>query len=420
MQLDELEKCIDLEVVKTEKRRLEIFIGILIIGLVLLLTNMIFFPTTISDTFVDDRSIKLGVYTTSAFVVILLISRWMVGKIADCEKPLPIWYKYYSVISDSVVPFIWLYFIIKWEGSGIFLDSPLIFIFVPIIIVSALYLNFWISFLNGILISTLYIAIITWTFDTYDTASMLPPIVYYTKAVMFLIAGICAGLVAKELNKRLTISIKTQEERDEIEQLFSKQVSKEVVQALTQTDGASFKIKASVLFLDIRDFTQRVQLLSPEEVNKFQNQFFGPIMDCIHNHGGMINQLMGDGLMATFASEEGDSPENAFKAARDILSTVSKMNKSEWSEEIKVGIGIHNGEIIAGNIGNNTRQQFSISGIPVITAARLEQITKDYNCSWLVSSDFYNDIKHLALNGTSMGHVKLKGIDKEMEIIKLA
>ncbi|MEO1253594.1 MAG: adenylate/guanylate cyclase domain-containing protein [Bacteroidota bacterium] len=82
--------------------------------------------------------------------------------------------------------------------------------------------------------------------------------------------------------------------------------------------------------------------------------------------------------------------------------------------------GIHNGEIIAGNIGNSTRQQFSISGIPVITAARLEQLTKDYDCCMLVSSSFYNDIKHLSKNGTSLGEVKLKGIDKKIEIIKLA
>ncbi|MEO9482681.1 MAG: adenylate/guanylate cyclase domain-containing protein [Ekhidna sp.] len=419
MQRD-LEECIDLEIVKTEKRRLEIFIGILFIGLLLLLINMVFFPTTISETFIDDRSIKLGVYTSAAFIVILFVSRWMVGKIADCEKPLPNWYKYYSVISDSVVPFIWLFFIIKWEGSGIFLDSPLIFVFVPIIIVSALYLNFWISFLNGALIATLYGIVIFWTFDTYDTSTMLPSIVYYTKAVMFLLAGTCAGLVAKELNKRLTVAIQTQEERDQMESLFSQQVSKEVVQALTEAGGASFKIKASVLFLDIRNFTQRVQSLSPEDVNAFQNRFFGPIMDCIHKNEGMINQLMGDGLMASFASEEGDAPESAFNAARDILSRISQMNKSEWNEDIKVGIGIHNGEIIAGNIGNSTRQQFSISGIPVITAARLEQLTKEYNCSWLVSSHFYNEVKHLAKGGSSLGDVKLKGIDQEMEIIKLA
>lgn len=420
MKLDSLEECIDLEIVKTEKRRLEIYLGVLVIGLVLLLVNMVFFPATISETFLDDRSIKLGVYTTAGFILILSVSRWAVGKIASCEKPLPSWYKFYSVISDSVVPFIWLFFILKWEGNGIFLDSPLIFIFVPIIIVSALYLNFWASFLNGILIASAYTVIISWTFENYDTSTMLPSIVYYTKAIIFLVAGTCAGLVAKELKKRLTVAIKTQEERDQMESLFSQQVSKEVVQALTEAGGASFKIKASVLFLDIRDFTHRVQSLSPEDVNAFQNKFFGPIMDCIHKNNGVINQLMGDGLMASFASEEGDAPEGAFKAARDILSRISQMNKSEWAEEIKVGIGIHNGEIIAGNIGNKTRQQFSISGIPVITAARLEQLTKEYNCSWLVSSHFYNEVKHLAKGGSSLGDVKLKGLDQEVEIIKLA
>ncbi|MEQ8905072.1 adenylate/guanylate cyclase domain-containing protein [Ekhidna sp.] len=416
----QLEECIDLEIVKTEKRRLEIFLGILSIGLILLFLNITLFPITISEVFLDERSMKLGIYTSIGFIVLLLLSRMMVGKISSCEKPLPVWYKYYSILLDSIVPFIWLYFIIKWEGNGIFLDSPLIFIFVPIIIVSALHLSLWLSFLNGLIIAILYAVITFWAFENYDTSYMLPSLVYYTKAIMFLIAGACAGLVARELKKRLTISIETQEERDQIESLFSKQVSKEVVRALKEAGGASFKIKASVMFLDIRDFTQKVQLLSPEDVNAFQNRFFGPIMDCIHDNNGMINQLMGDGLMASFASEDGDTPENAFKAARDILSKVSQMNKSEWSEKIKVGIGIHNGEIIAGNIGNSTRQQFSISGIPVITAARLEQLTKDYNCSWLVSATFYENIRHLAKTGTSLGAVKLKGIDQEMEIIKLA
>ncbi|MEO1256313.1 MAG: adenylate/guanylate cyclase domain-containing protein, partial [Bacteroidota bacterium] len=360
MKLDELEKCINLEIVKTEKRRLEIFLGILVMGLALLIANILLFPTEISETFLDSRSIKFGIYTSLGSILILLISRRLVGKISHCEKPLPAWYKYYSIIIDSAIPFVWLYNMIKWEGNGIFLDSPLIFIFAPIIIVSALHLSFWLSFLNGVIIATIYALITLWAFESYDTSSMLPAIVYYTKAIMFLIAGACAGLVARELSKRLTISIKTQEERDQIESLFNKQVSKEVVQALTESGGASFRIRASVLFLDIRDFTQRVQLLSPEEVNKFQNKFFGPIMDCIHENGGLINQIMGDGLMASFASEDGDSPENAFKAARDILSKVSLMNKSEWSKEIKIGIGIHNGELLSCTISDISGNDFTI------------------------------------------------------------
>ncbi|NQZ74807.1 MAG: adenylate/guanylate cyclase domain-containing protein [Ekhidna sp.] len=420
MQLEHLERCVDMEIVKTEKRRLEIFIGILFVGLLLLIINRFFFPSTIPETFKYARSLKLVFYTVAVFIGTLVLSRVMVGKIANCEKPLPVWYKYYSVVADSVIPFISLFYIIKWEENSVFLDSPLIFIFVPIIIVSALYLNFWISFLNGLLIGALFSIIVYWTYETYDTSSLLPSFVYYTKAIMLFLAGTCAGLVANELNKRLTVAIKTQEERDEIETLFSQQVSKEVVQALTESGGASLKIKASVLFLDIRDFTNKVQHLSPEDVNKFQNRFFGPIMDCVHQNGGLVNQIMGDGLMASFASEEGDLPEGAFLAARDILSKISQLNKSEWNDDLKVGIGIHNGEIIAGSIGNKTRQQFSISGIPVITASRLEQLTKEYGCSWLVSSQFYSEIEHLTQHGESLGTVKLKGIDQEIEIIKLA
>jgi len=89
-------------------------------------------------------------------------------------------------------------------------------------------------------------------------------------------------------------------------------------------------------------------------------------------------------------------------------------------DAIKRGVGVHSGEIMAGNRGTEDRRQFSISGIPGITAARLEQLTKDYDCSFLVSKDFYNKIKHMSQNGSSLGMVKLKGLDQQMEIIKLA
>ena len=88
-------------------------------------------------------------------------------------------------------------------------------------------------------------------------------------------------------------------------------------------------------------------------------------------------------------------------------------------DQIKVGIGIHSGEIVAGNVGTHERQQFSISGVPVILAARLEQLTKDYDSSLLVTNEFYQGIKHLNGGGESLGRVKIKGLDQEREIIKL-
>ena len=71
MQLD-LEECIDLEIVKTEKRRLEIFLGVMVFTLLLLLLNISFFPTSISEVFLDERSLKLGIYISLAFILPLV------------------------------------------------------------------------------------------------------------------------------------------------------------------------------------------------------------------------------------------------------------------------------------------------------------------------------------------------------------
>jgi len=419
MRIEELEECIDLEIVKTERRRLLIFLGVVIFALGLLIINMVFFPVTISEVFLDPMSMQLGIYLALGLILLLFLSRVLVGKIATCEKPLPMGYKFYSVFVESVMPIIWLCFIIAWEKNAIFLDSPLIFIYIPMLIVSSLYLSFWLSFFNGLLIAVMYAGISFWAFENFADGMFLPAIVYYSKALLFLIAGICGGFVARELKKRLAISIQTQEERDAIEILFSQQVSKQVVSALKSRRDYSIKADVTVMFLDIRNFTNLVQHMSPEEVNKFQNKFFGPIMECIDHCGGIINQLMGDGLMASFGSAEGElHHERAYRAAKDIFGKIAKSNEG-MDDPIKIGIGIHSGEVVAGNIGTEKRRQFSISGIPVITAARLEQLTKKYDCELLVSGDFYERIEHLASNGTSLGKVKMKGMDKKMEIIKL-
>ncbi|GAB4241250.1 MAG: adenylate/guanylate cyclase domain-containing protein [Ekhidna sp.] len=420
MKLKELEECIDLEIVRTEKRRLEIFLGVMFFALALLIVNITIFPDSISDVFYDDRSMDLAIYLSLGFILLLFYSRYFVGKLCHLEKPLPDGYTIYSISIDSLIPFVWLYFIIKWEEKGILLDSPMIFIFFIIIIVSTLHLNFWLSFLNGAIIALAYASITLWVFNEHETTGMLPAIVYYTKAIFFLISGACAGLVAREFKKRLEVSIQTQDERDQIEELFSQQVSKQVADALRSVRDYSEKMEASVMFLDIRDFTQRVQFLSPEDVNRFQNKFFGPIIDCVNANNGLVNQIMGDGLMATFASSEKAShEEHALQAANEILAHIEKVNHSD-KNNIKVGIGIHSGEIIAGNIGTKDRKQFSISGIPVITAARLEQITKEHDTSLLVSKEFYEKVSHLAKNGKAIGPVKLKGLDRQLEIIKLA
>lgn len=418
MQKEELALSLDLEILNTEKIRLELFAGLMVFNLALVMFNMVFFPNALSDTFKDLQSMYVALYVIAGMIVMLVLGRFIVSIWVKRKKSLPLGYKVYSIALESLMPFVLLVFMIAHEEKAVFLDGPLLIIISLIIIVSSLHLSFWLSFMSGIVAGVTYSIIVYWAFENFDTSYLITSLGYHTKSVLLIVAGACAGLVAIEFKKRLTISLKTQGEKDQIEELFSQQVSSQVVAALKSERDFSVKAEATVLFLDIRNFTGRVQHLSPEEVNKFQNKFFGPIITCINSNDGYINQLMGDGLMATFALGEEMHQERAFLAANEILKNMEGMT-DESEDEIKVGIGIHSGEIVAGNIGTSERQQFSISGVPVILAARLEQLTKEFNSSLLVTAEFYNKIRHLNEEGESLGLVKMKGLDREVEIIKL-
>lgn len=415
MRTNELDISIAKELINTEKKRLVIFICVLLFGIAIIVANILLFPAYIDELYNDNIDLYNGLTLNFVFVAILLVSRIIVERISKRKMLLPMSYNIYATVIETSMPMIWLVQMIDADKSALFLDSPLTFIYVPLIIVSSLQLSFSVGMLTGTLVGIFYISASYWALNTFPGTAGFPDIVYYTKGILFIMAGACAGLVALEIKKRLSISLQAQKEKDQIETLFSQQVSKEVADSLKAQGDISVKGIATIFFLDIRNFTKRIQYLPPEEISEFQNKFFGPIIDCMNARGGVIYQIMGDGFMASF--KEGDH-EKAFEAGKEILNKINEMN-SQYANPVKVGIGIHTGEIVAGNIGSNERRQFSISGVAVVMAARLEQMTKDHDCSFLVSIDFYEKIKHLTNHGESLGMIKMKGLDEEIEVIKL-
>ena len=153
----------------------------------------------------------------------------------------------------------------------------------------------------------------------------------------------------------------------------------------------------------------------PEEVIAFQNRFFSPIIDIINKYDGITNQILGDGLMATFGApvEIQQHEKVALNAAMEIVQEVERQN------EVKIGIGIHSGEVVTGNIGNNSRKQFSVSGSAVIIASRLEQLNKEFQTKMLVSKKYFEEISDLVEKWENLGKHQLKGIEKEIEVIKI-
>ena len=153
----------------------------------------------------------------------------------------------------------------------------------------------------------------------------------------------------------------------------------------------------------------------------YQNHFFSPVLEIIQSFDGTVNQILGDGLMISFGSpiEDEQHRQNALDASLAIFKKISAINP-ELEYHTNIRIGIDSGEVIAGNIGSESRKQFSLVGTTIIKAARLEQLNKELKSQILISKAVYDGLDdNLKSAITSRGFFPLKGIHDEVEVFEV-
>jgi class 3 adenylate cyclase len=158
------------------------------------------------------------------------------------------------------------------------------------------------------------------------------------------------------------------------------------------TKFPSKNIQIATLFSDIRDFTGITEGLPPLETVELLNAYFNRMNSTIIKHNGEIDKLMGDCIMALFKN-----PDDALKSAIDMRYELEKFNEDEkrwtpsarWSPSRKInnGIGLNYGEVIIGNIGSESKMDYTVVGDIVNTASRLEALTKYYKVPLIISED---------------------------------
>ena len=208
-----------------------------------------------------------------------------------------------------------------------------------------------------------------------------------------------------------------------IESLFGQQVSQEIAQEMISSEKEieSKSFDATVMFLDIRDFTLFADVREPEEVARFQNIVFGVLVEIVANHKGVVLQVLGDGIMAVFGAPVTDSEHelNAVRASFEMLKEIDSLGARGKIPKIRIGIGLNSGIIMAGNLGNEVRKFYSITGKNVIIAARIEPLNKRFKSQFLVSESVYDAVKNHGIEGEDLGRIKLKGIEKPVRVFKL-
>ncbi len=159
--------------------------------------------------------------------------------------------------------------------------------------------------------------------------------------------------------------------------------------------------KIAILFADIRGFTPFAESLLPYDVIYVLNRYFQKMGFVINRNGGMINNYMGDGFMALFGLENPDkAAEQAVRAGVEMLEEVEKLNpyfETLYRHRLRIGIGIHCGWVVVGNLGAAQNQTVTAIGDAVNLASRIEAANKQVGTSLLISEETYQEIKELAI-----------------------
>lgn len=217
---------------------------------------------------------------------------------------------------------------------------------------------------------------------------------------------------------------KLEDAEKRIVRLLQQQVSGDIAQELlmNSSDKPGEKRFVCIMFLDIRDFTPMAEKLTPEELIEYQNKVFGFMIDIVQKYNGNINQLLGDGFMATFGApvSHGNDCENAFMAANEILEQVRVRSQAGTIRNTRIGIGLHAGFVVTGNVGNEARKQYSVTGNPVIIAARVEQLNKTYKTQLIITEEVYEKLETPLKSEHSFLEVSVKGRTNPIRILKIA
>jgi adenylate cyclase len=214
----------------------------------------------------------------------------------------------------------------------------------------------------------------------------------------------------------------------DIRKMFSSYVSKRIVDELIR-DPNKAKLggdrkEITVLFSDIRGFTNFSEKHQPEEVVSLLNEYLGAMTNIVFEHDGTLDKFVGDAIMALWGAPVGQ-PDHAKQACRCALAMITRLKQlqDKWNAEgkyaIDIGIGINTGDMVVGNMGaEGKKMDYTVIGDNVNLGARLEGLTRKYNNHIIISEFTYAKVKDI-VKVNELGSVTVKGKEQPVVIYDL-
>lgn len=243
-------------------------------------------------------------------------------------------------------------------------------------------------------------------------------IVSVTPALLSLVFGAAAsyGAHAATGSRRLR----------SLQQLFGRYVSHEVVRELVNAEDVPLRgvrRQITVMFTDLRNYTSYCEGRSAEQVVEELNEYLTDVTAEIKRHGGMVNKFLGDGVMALFGAPvaHSDHALRAVLCALDIVAGNDRFNarrRAAGATPLVIGIGLHTGDAIVGNVGTEEKLEYTAIGATVNVAARIEGENKSLQSKLLISQTTL-EAAGIGESAEFAGEARLKGVGQPVRLYRV-
>jgi adenylate cyclase len=419
------QRLLSREILMSERRRMLILAALQACILVLILLAAAFVPGFVKSIFHDRLPVRAALAAFSAFIAYELFAAGLLTIFLRRGRNFPVFGRYANALVETSFPTLLLYLL-----AG-YLFAPVIFgtwpaqLYFLFIILSTLRLDFALSAFTGAVaaVELFALASVTLHLEWRSEDPNFSIGYHLTRSAVLLAAGLLAGYVGATIKSHFQRALAAASARDEVTNLFGQHVSPRVVERLLAIGAAELSEmrRVCVMFVDIRSFTAAARMRTPAEVVARLDTVFEILVDIVDRHNGIVNKFLGDGLLAIFGAPIDDPLEaaNAVEAAREMLSAIEASNADDaWP--IRLGIGIHIGQAVAGTVGSPRRKEYTVIGDTVNLASRLESLNKEVG-SQLVVSDAVREAAGDAVGeALPLGPLAVRGYAEPVTVWRLA
>jgi len=349
--------------------------------------------------------------------------RFVFGWVSRRDRRVPLIARYMNALIETSAPTaVMLLFTHFIEPRSLALYTPAPFAYALFIVLSTLRLDPKLSLFTGVVAAVEFALFGLYCFAQNGASLTIVnnPMLHSGKIFFLLGTGVAAAFVTAQIRKRQLNSFRLLQERNKVTSIFGQHVSPAVVEALLNQKDQSESRHVCVMFFDIRNFTTFSEKRSAQEVVEFLNTIFAFCIEIINKHNGIINKFLGDGFMAVFGAplSNGQDIRSAVDAASEIVARVAEEIAAGRLPDVTVGIGLHSGDAVTGNVGSTSRKEYTVIGDVVNLASRIEQLNKQFSSRLLMSEDVMRVCEDLSPEFVS--ETQVKGRERPVKIYRLA